>query len=182
MALTRREQIILYITIVSVVLLIVNAYVLEPLLTKRAETAADKLQLQGDVEQALATLDRKRLLTRRWAEMQDAGLGADVQKAEAMVYRYLEDISGRASLELGSVQPDRRATEGRLGEIDFVVSGTGSMQAVTRFLWHLETADIPLRVKSFQLGAKNEAAEAMTIQIELSTVYIKPQPAAEKEA
>jgi len=182
MALTSRERKIMYLAVAAVVLLLFNAYVLDPILNKRAQVAQSRMDLQLQVDQSLATLKRKKLLQRRWAEMQQAGLGSDVQKAEAMVYRYLEESSEQSGFELGSVQPDRLITESQLGEIDFLLSGVGSMQSVTQFLWSLETTDIPLKIKSYQLGSKNETAQAMTIQIELSTVYVKDQPVKEKES
>ena len=181
MALTSREQKILYVTIAAVLLLGLNAFIVEPMMNKRAAVGQTRQELQSQVEKSLATLENKKRLRSRWADMQENGLGDDVQKAEAMIYRYLEDSSGRASLELGSVQPDRVISEGRIGEIDFVVSGTGSMRSVTQFLWSLETAAIPLKVKSYQLGAKNEEAQVMTVQVELSTIYIK-QPEEGKES
>ena len=161
------------IPVASVVLLIFNTYVLEPILDKRAQVSQTRQTLQSQVDQSLIMLKRKKLVQERWAQMQQAGLGSDVQKAEAMVYRYLEESSERSGIELGSVQPDRLITESELGEIDFVLSGTGSMQSVTKFLWSLETATIPLKIKSHQLGSKNEVAQAMTIQMKLSTVYVK---------
>lgn len=181
MALTSREQKILYVTIAAMVLLGLNAFVVEPTMDKRAAAGQTRQELQSQVEKALATLGHKKKLRERWADMQENGLGEDVQKAEAMVYRYLEDCSNRSALELGSVQPDRTMSEGRIGEIDFVVSGTGSMRSVTEFLWSLETAAIPLKVKSYQLGAKNEEARVMTVQFELSTIYTK-QPEDGKES
>ena len=182
MALTSREQKIMYLAIGAVVILILNAYVLEPVLNKRAEVRQTRLTLQAEVDQSLSTLERKKVLQKRWEEMQQDGLGNDVQAAEAMVYRYLRESSDRAGLELGSIQPERLTTETQLGEIDFVLSATGSMQSVTQFLWNLETATIPLKIKSYQLGSKNEMAQAMTIQVVLSTVYMKDQPAEKKES
>jgi len=182
MALTNRERIIMYLAIGAVALLIFNAYFLEPILDKRAEVSQTRLALQAQVAQSQSTLKRKEMLQESWAEMKQNGLGYDVQAAEAMVYRYLRESSDRARLELGSVQPERLATETQLGEIDFVLSATGSMQSVTQFLWSLETANIPLKIKSYQLGSKNETAQVMTIQAVLSTVYIKDQPADEKES
>jgi hypothetical protein len=114
--------------------------------------------------------------------MQENGLGEDIQKAETTVFRYIEKASFDSGLELGSIQPDRVITEGILGEIDFVLSGTGSMQSVTRFLWSLETANIPLKVKSYQLGSKNETAREMTVQVELSTCYLKPKTSQSEES
>lgn len=182
MALTRREQKILYLAVASVGFLIFNTYILNPILNKRAEAHQTRLALESEMEQSLATLERKKMVQQRWSQMQQDGLCNDVQAAEAMVYRHLRESSDRAGIELDSVQPDRLNTEGRLGEIDFVLSATGSMQAVTQFLWRLETATIPLKIKWYQLGAKNEMAQVMTLQAVLSTVYVKDQPAKEKES
>jgi len=182
MVLTSRERKILYLTIAAVAAFILNVYVLEPLMDKRAEANKTCTELKTQVEQAQATLQRQKRIRPRWEQMQQDGLGHDPQKAEAMVYRYLEETSEQSGLELGSIQPDRIATESKLGEIDFILSGTGSMRAVTQFLWDLETAAIPLKINAYQLGAKNETAEVMTIQLELSTIYIKDEPAQKKES
>lgn len=182
MALTVRERKIMMLTVAAIFILVLNQYVLSPVLRKRSETRQARQDIAAQVEQSLTALDRKKVLQQRWTQMQDNGLGTDVQKAEAMVYRCIEDASARSGLELGSIQPDRLSTEGKLGEIDFVLSGTGSMASVTRFLWSLETPQIPLKIKSYQLGSKNETAEDMTIQIELSTVYVNDETKQKEES
>jgi hypothetical protein len=175
MALTSRERKIMIVAVAAVLILLLNQYAVSPIMEKRAEARQTRQDLEAKVEQSLSALNRRKLLQERWTQMQQNGLGGDIQKAESMVYRYIEDASARSGLELGSIQPDRMTTDNRLGEIDFVLSGTGSMQSVTRFLWSLETAQIPLKVKSYQLGSKNETAQEMTIQVELSTCYLKEE-------
>lgn len=175
MALTAREHKIMIVAVAAVLILLLNQYAVSPIMEKRAEARRTRRDLEAQVEQSLSALNKRKLLQERWIQMQENGLGSDIQKAESMVYRYIEDASARSGLELGSIQPDRMATDNRLGEIDFVLSGTGSMQSVIRFLWSLETAQIPLKVKSYQLGSKNETAQEMTIQVELSTCYLKEE-------
>lgn len=182
MALTDRERKIMIIALGAVLILVANQYILTPVMQKRSEAKQTRVELAAQVEQSLAALERKKILRQRWAQMQDDGLGKDVQKAESMVYRYIEDSSSRSGLELGSVQPDRVSAEDKLGKIDFVLSGTGSMAAVTRFMWELETANIPLKVKSYQLGSKNETAREMTLQMELSTIYLKDESQSKEES
>lgn len=182
MALTARERKILVLAVAAILILVLNQYILSPVMEKRSETRQTRKDLADQVEQSLSALNRKKVLQQRWAQMKENGLDKDVQKAEAMVYRYIEDSSDRSGLEVGSIQPDRLSTEGKLGEIDFVLSGTGSMSSVTRFLWNLETAQIPLKIKSYQLGAKDESGRDMTIQVELSTVYINDQTNKKEDA
>lgn len=172
MALTIRERRIMIGAVSAVVILVANHYVFSPVMARRAETKQLRIDLEDQVEQSQTVLGRKDVLHQRWTQMQENGLGTDVQKAESMVYRFIEDASASSGLELGSIQPDRRKAETQLGEIEFVLSGAGSMRSVTRFLWNLETAQIPLKIKSYQLGSKNETAQEMTVQVTLSTVYL----------
>ena len=67
MALTSRERKILYLTVTAVVVFILNAYVLEPMLDKRAEAGKTCMELKAKVEQSQATLQRQKLLRRRCA-------------------------------------------------------------------------------------------------------------------
>ncbi len=181
MALTARERKMMIIAVAAVVFLVSNKYILSPILDKRSEDKEIRQELEAELDRSQTMLERKKLQQRRWIQMQEDGLGRDIQKAESMVYRYIETSSYRSGLELGSIQPDRLSNDGKLGEVEFVLSGTGSMASVTRFLWDLETARIPLKIKSYQLGSKNEKAEVMTVQVELSTVYAKEKNKAEKE-
>jgi Tfp pilus assembly protein PilO len=182
MALTDRERKIMIMAVSAVLILVANQYVLSPVMEKRDEVKQTRIELAEQVEQSLASLERKKVLRQRWVQMQENGLGSDVQRAESMIYRFLEETSARSGLEVGSIQPDRRQVQEKLGEIDFVISGTGSMSSVIRFLWNLETAQIPLRIKSYQLGSKNETGQEMTLQLELSTVYLQDEMQSKEES
>jgi hypothetical protein len=173
MALTARERKIMIFAVGAVLILLLNHYAITPIMDKRDQARQDREEKTAQVNKAESALNRKGVIQERWNQMREAGLGSDIQKAEAMVYRFLEDSASRSGLVSGAIQPDRRQSEGQIGQIDFVMSGTGSMQAVTRFLWSLEMAQIPLKIKSYQLGSKDESAREMTIQVELSTIYLK---------
>jgi Tfp pilus assembly protein PilO len=176
MALTNRERMIMIFAVAAIGILLGDRYVLSPILEKRAQTRQIRQTLQTDVQQSLAALQRKKLLQQRWTQMQDAGLSYNVETMEGRLFRHLEESSGRAQLLLTAIQPDRPMVRQQLGEIDFMVSGTGSMAAVTQFLWEIETASLPLKIKSLQVGAADENASQMTVQFKLSSIYlIKPE-------
>jgi hypothetical protein len=56
------------------------------------------------------------------------------------------------------------------------------MYAVSRFLWRVETAKVPIRVKEMQLGSRKEGADDLTLTLRLSTLYQAPQPILPTEA
>ena len=107
--------------------------------------------------------------------MQRAGLTDRTEIIERLLFRLLEESSANSGLLLTSIQPDRQTNQPPLGEIELLVSGTGSLAAVTAFLWDIETAQIPLMIKSLQLGAKDENASQVSLQVKLSSIFLLKQ-------
>jgi hypothetical protein len=172
MALTNRERMIMIIAGLAIGTLVFDKYILTPVLNKRSEMTLQKDNLQAEVEQAKSTLRRQQTLQKLWDQMQEAGLSNDIQAIEGKLFRHLDESSYQTGLQLTSIQPERLQTQGQIGQIEFMVSGTGSMDSVTRFLWNIEMAEIPLKINSLQLGANNENALQMSLQLQLSSIYL----------
>lgn len=172
MALTNRERLIMILAGLAIAILIADRYALSPIFEKRSQIRLLKQNLQAEVEQAQAVLQRRKLIKQRWEQMQQSGLSSDIQKIEGLLFRQLEESSYNSRFLLTSIQPERLLKEGQLGQIEFMVSGTGSMDAVTRFLWNIEMAEIPVKIDSLQLGANNENAAQMSLQMKLSSIYL----------
>ena len=175
MALTHRERIIMFLAVTAIALLIADRIILSPVLNARSQTRETRQSLQTELDQANAALERREILQKRWEQMQQAGLTDTVETIEGLLFRHLKEASADSGLLLTSIQPDRQGNQPDLGEIEFAVSWTGSMAAVTAFLWDLETAQIPLRIKSLQLGANDETAAKMSLQVKLSSIYLLKQ-------
>jgi hypothetical protein len=175
--LSRREKIILVLAIFAIGLLISDKYILSPLMAKRSEVKDRRDTLAAEVEQGLVVMKRRKLLSKQWQHMTESGLSNDPAITEGIVLRYLEDISYKNYLSLASMQPERveRETDGSVREIEFLVSGKGSMKSVTMFLWDVENAIIPLKIKTMQLGATDESGAQMTIQMRISSIYVYDQ-------
>lgn len=103
--------------------------------------------------------------------------------AESQVLHALGRWAGETGLGLVSLQPERLTEETLLPEIEFRASGTGSMATVSRFLWRLETAEIPLRIKGLQLTSRKDGQDDLSLQLTFSTLYVPTdetdRPAAE---
>jgi len=77
-----------------------------------------------------------------------------------------------AGLSLSSIKPDRVASDKGLQEMIFTVAGRGTLESVSRFLWRIETAALPAKVKDMQLGSGSESESAMSLQLHLSVLYL----------
>jgi hypothetical protein len=171
MALTGRERTILFITIAVVTLAIINSYVLNPLFEMRSSASDAAAEAAARLEDALNTLKREKMQKQRWDEMLDAGLCKDPEKTESYVLRFIDDCCRDNDVRTSGVQPQRLTPGEYTGQIEFTVAASGSMSSVVDLLWDIETADIPLRIKTIQLGSADESAQLMSIQLRLSAIY-----------
>jgi hypothetical protein len=111
------------------------------------------------------------MLERKWKTMLSDGLRTDAE-AESRVVRALDEWSVDTRLMLTSVKPERVAGDKGLKEMAFVVAGKGSLDAVAKFLYKVETAELPIKVKDMQLGSASESGDSMSLQLRLSALYL----------
>jgi len=181
MALTSRERIIVVLAVAAVVVLASDRYIVTPLFQKRLENKQLSQTKAAELEHSLSILNRRKQIQIRWNQMQQDGLSAQAGRTESLVLRFLQESSKEAGLLLTSLQPEHAEANSDFGHIDFYISGSGDMRAVTRFLYDLETSLLPLRIKSFQLGAADDTASQMALQLTLSSIYTIEQTVAKGE-
>jgi Tfp pilus assembly protein PilO len=175
MILSRRERLIIVVAATALAAAGLYYYVLTPLLDYRDALETQKQKALAELQRDTALLNHKREADPKWREMIAAGLKRDPAEAESQILHAVQDWSKETGLRLTSLKPERLPDKKSLQEISFQAVGTGSMNAVSRFLWRIETAKVPLRVKELQLGARKEGTDDLTLQLRLSTLYLPAQ-------
>jgi hypothetical protein len=171
MALSKRERILAIVTAAVVALLALNVFVVGPVGRRLQQTENQKQELLAQINEAQSLFERRRLAERKWQGALSDELRTDAS-AESRVARALDEWSGSARLTLTSVRPERMTGEKGLKEIVFAVAGSGSLDAVTRFLYQVETAKLPVKVKSMTLGSGSESGDNISLQLVLSALYL----------
>jgi Tfp pilus assembly protein PilO len=175
MILSKRERVVVVATLIAVAAFLLDRYALTPVLDALAALEARKQNMIGDVARAGDLLERQHQLGPKWREMTAAGLKRDPTEAESQMLHAVQNWSQEAGLRLTSLKPERLPDKRSLQEISFQAAGTGTMNAVSRFLWRIETAKVPIRVKELQVGSRKEGADDLTLQLRFSTLYQAPQ-------
>jgi len=170
--LSKRERYVAIITIMVVAILVGDRYIVTPFLDRSAKMEAERQSLLGEMEQATSLFKRRKLMEQKWQEMVSGGLESDASKAESQVLHAVRNWSQECGLVLSSVKPERVVGEGNLQEIAFMVAGTGTMSSVGQFLWRVETASLPLKIKEIQLGSRKEGADDLSLQLRLSALHL----------
>ena len=182
MRLSKRETYFAVGAIAAVALLALDRYLITPLMDSGAALRAEQALLVKEMEDAERLFDRRRLMGRKWEELTAGGLTSDPQEAESRLLHAMRDWAEEWGLSLSSLKPERDTKGGTVREITVVVSGTGPMRAVTRFLWRAETTGLPLRIREVQVSARKEGTDELSLQLKASTLYLGADEPATPEA
>ena len=169
--LSKRERIMAIMAVAVVGLLVLNKFLIGPVTGKLQEIETQKNRLLVELDEAQNLFRKRRVLEKEWKNVLSEGLRNEVE-AESKVGRALDEWSKEARLMLSSVKPERVASDKGLKEMTFVVVGTGTLDAVARFLWQIETAPLPIKVRDMQLGSSNESGQSMSVQLRLSALCL----------
>ncbi len=184
MTFTKRERVILLVMVAVLAALALDRFALTPLLDRRQAAQAERDRLVAEMARAESLLSRRKVIGPRWRRMTAEGLKPDPAEAESQVLRAIGVWADEARLNLVSLRPERSEEASLLPEIEFRATGTGSMAAVSRFLWRLETASIPLHIKNLELASRREGTDNLSVQLKMSTLYRPPpsEAAGERDA
>jgi Tfp pilus assembly protein PilO len=174
MGLSKRERIILIAAIASVGLFVAVKFVINPVQAKREELESQRQQRLGDLNEAEMLIANHARMRRKWNAMLSDGLRNETE-AESRILSALKEWSGAANMALNSIRPERTSSNRGLREMIFTVSGRGSLESVARFLWQIETAELPVKIGDMQLGSSSEAGDSMSLQLHLSALYLGEQ-------
>ncbi len=172
MVLSKRERIIAIVAALAVVVLVLDYYAIKPLMESSTRLAAERLTATQKLNEAGVLLNRETAMRTKWKEMVADGLKDSPGDAEPQVLHTLQDLAGQAHLNISSLRPERSTKGDVVREITVQTSGTGSMAAVSRFLYLVESAKIPLRITALQIGARREGKDDLALVARISTLYM----------
>ncbi len=171
MGLSKRERIIVLVTLLAVGALAADKFVLGPIANGLGELKAERQKALAQVTKAKSLLQQKQQIEEKKGSS-FVSLRSDTE-AESQVAKALDQWAADARLTISSVKPDRMAGgEKGLKEILFVIAGKGSLDAVSWFLYQVETSELPIKVKHMQLGSTSEAGDNMSLELRISALYV----------
>jgi len=107
MFLSKRERLIITATLVVVALLVLDRYVVSPLMDCCDRVAAHKEKVLAEIRHGNELLADKREVGPKWREMIASGLKRDPTEAESQILHAVGDWAKDAGLKLSAVKPER---------------------------------------------------------------------------
>jgi hypothetical protein len=174
MVLSKRERIILIVTLACVGLLLGSKFAYDPMKAKLDDLGMQRTSLEGELTEANLLLENLPRWQRTWKDLKANGL-QNATETESRVFSALREWSRTAGMSVSSIKPDRISSDKGMHEMIFTVAGKGSLESVARLLWEIETAPLPVKIKDMTLGSSSDAGESMSLQLHLSALYLGPE-------
>lgn len=164
----RRERLLVIAALACLVLLLGDRLVLSPLAALWTRQGVRIEQSRQSLEKGTLLIERQAELEERWTRMRQDGLPPDRAEAENRVLRAVGEWSAASRFETDALKPRWIADAGAGDRFEIRLSGKGNIASVARFLYELETAAVPARLESFEIRARDERGQELTLDARLT--------------
>lgn len=171
MSMNKRERTIAIVTGAVLGLLALDYLLITPFLDSREQLVSQREILERDLASAKQTILVSHTARRRWGQFKNAGLQTDASATENNLLNEIRQWSQDAKLSLVALRPDRASSDNGLQEMTFQVSGQGTMQAISAFVFHVETTQLPVRIREIQIATRTEGKNDLSMQMRISTLW-----------
>jgi hypothetical protein len=180
--LSKRERYIALGTAAAIGLLLLDQFVLTPYQKLRDSVDVDHAKAVNDLAQADLLFSQQRKLRPVWNQILSGGLKTDVSTAESQALRAILDWTRSAGVKLVAVTPERTVQQDQFRVISFSVKISGSMAAVSRLVWAMESATIPVRLTEIRVNSPREGTDDLSAQLSVSTLCLVSETTAQAAA
>lgn len=166
MILTKREQYIGFITVIVLIILALDRFLLTPYLENSDRLTSEKQNLIIELRKARGVLAQWKELSPVWEEMQSDKENYG-KAGESGTLNSIRNWAEESNMTLSLLKPEGKNKRGKLDERIFQVVGTGSMSSISMFLWKVESVNRPIKIKDMQLAVRKEGADDLTLQVRI---------------
>ena len=170
MILSKREKYIAIGVGIAVGLLVLDQYLLSPFLARDKAITAETDKVQQQLSRATKLMKEQRDLKPVWADMTSGGLKTTREEADSQALNAVREWAQDAGVSIVALGSSRYSEEQKFMVSTFHVTGTGRMQSISKLMWALETAPIPVRVNEIQITPQKEGTDNLQVQLTVSTL------------
>lgn len=175
MTLSKRERFTALVAGLILGALLLDRAVFSPLLQRFDAAGAELNDATAALTDAEALFDKSQRARRRWRELAGDSLRADPSAAESQLLNRVRDWAQAAGLTLTSLKPERIEREKEYQKLTIRATANATLSQAARFLYSIESADIPVRVTDLQLTARRDGNDDLTLQLGVATIFLPPE-------
>ncbi len=170
-----RQRLLMILAGGSILLFVLDSLVFSPLTKSWQTRGAEIARLQKSVGVGRSTVERGARTRSRWEEMKQQALANDPAKAEQNLITEFDRWGRGSGVELGSIKPQwKRGATNRYSLLECRVDATGSLAALSRFLYEVEKSALALRVDSVEFTSRDDSGGKLSLGLLVSGLRLTP--------
>jgi len=179
----QRERLLLITALICVGLVICDRLILRPY-TAAWKARSEKIQqLKTQIQQGELLLRREAGLRRLWNQMLQSSLPTDRSEAGNQLLQAVATWARKSRIIFTSLTPQWKEGDTQ----DYVLlecraTAVGSLDALARFLYYLETDPLPVRIEEVQISAEDDRGQKLRMTLRFTGLQLKPPEAAKRSS
>lgn len=169
-----RQRLLLIITGIVVGLWAGNRLVYVPLAKAWDARSARIASLRKQVADGELLLQREVGIRERWQQMQSNSLPSSVSLAEGKMLGAFDRWSRDSQISVTSVKPQWKRSADDYASLECRVDATGSLSAITRFLYEIEQDPLGMKVDIVELNARDTTGAQLSLGLQVSGLILNP--------
>lgn len=174
MNLSQRERFIATVTAIVVGALVLYQFIIDPQLTRIADLDSQIEIASTDTERAAQLFTSSNSATKKLNTMAGSGLRRTDAIAESELINNTRQWAQESGIAGWGIKRERTEKEKDFTKLTYRVNGTGGMAQIGRFLYHIQTARIPIRVADMTINSRRDGTDDLAIVLSISTIYLDP--------
>lgn len=173
--LKNRQQLLAVIAIGAIALLAGDRLLFTPLAARWRERSDQVAALRKSYAQGAQLLQRDKVLQSRWNTMLAHVLSNDVSAAGGQVYAAFDRWSQDSRVGITSIKPQWKRAAEDYATLECRVDASGSLPALTRFLYDIEHDPMALRIEDVGLTARDDNGQQLSLALQVSGLVLNPK-------
>jgi len=174
MNLNKRQQLLAILAIVAVGLFVADKLVFTPLTVSWKARSARIGGLKEQVRDGAEMLKRDRALREQWAMMSTNTLPNAKPEAESLMLKAFERWSETGGVSVSSIRPQWKEAEDDYKTLECRADVSGSLTAISRFLYDIERDPLGVKVDSMELQSRDPEGSQLALVIQVSGLLLNP--------
>ncbi len=174
MKIKNRQQGLAIIAISVVALLASDRLIFSPLARSWKARADRIVELKKSISRGAMMRDREQAIRSRWDSMRTNTLPNNVSAADNEVLKAFDRWSQESRISVSSIRPQWKRNGDDYMTLECRADASGSMPALTRFLYELEKDPLALKVESVEISSRDNEGQQLSLALLVSGLLLNP--------
>ena len=176
MVVSKRERMIGIITVIVLAVLVLDQFVFEKLLQQKHDLEDQQAVKAEELHKKNQDIHTSVVDRPIWDQMRRDGLLNDASRTETQIYNNLNAWAREAGLNPPpALKSDRTEKEKDFNKLTLRATGNGGMAQISRYLWHIQTANIPVKITELTISSRKEGTDDLSLTMSVATAYLAPE-------